>query len=649
MKGKPLANRAAQAAVVSVFVLIALLSVRQVGSLDTGFHLKAGERLLQTWRWPDADPFTFTLGDRPYVDTSWGYQLLVTLAQRALDAPGLVILHGLLILAVFFTLYRTSRLAPSNPAVLAALLLIACVASEMRFEARPELVSWLLLAIVLHILHRHAEGRTAPLPALVVVHLIWANMHSLFVLGWVAIGCFIAGLWLRQRRLDTRLLGWGIGSMAITLINPYGWRGTLFPFTLATRLQEGNVFAESIGEFVSPFNLGLSRMFPFYPRLPIASFRLFALLAVIACLLLIRQKRFWSCLLMPVFMALAFRMIRNIPLLVVAGLPAVSCAFSGALGSGSPRRSRSYWTRLDSAAPAAVMILSAVLGLRVIHDGYYIASRRTERFGLGWNRLVLPVEAAQWATQAGLNGPMLNHLNFGGYFMWARPQPVFIDGRLEVVGETFYRYYQRVLGSPAELEACVAKYGIRWMVFPYATNRDLLVRLSKDAKWRLAYFDHLAAIFVRADGAAPAWLEHPTLDESTSPGAEGLDVSPVAGLAGVPGIAGEPRPGGLARWMAGLARRQIFPTDDFNRGLFRYFRGELDPAGRRFVAALRASGGAYYEIYYDLGAVLYQERRFAEAAACYRIVLEDDPENVGARDRLASIRALPAATQRTPR
>ncbi|HET9480364.1 MAG TPA: hypothetical protein VFP98_01280, partial [Candidatus Polarisedimenticolia bacterium] len=306
-----------------VFVLLAALSLRQVGSLDAGFHLKAGERMLQGAGWPRTDPFTFTINDHPWVDTSWGYQVLLAAVHSIAGAPGITLMHAALVLLVFFTLYRTSRLPPFDPSTLILVLLASAVACEMRYEARPELVSWLMLALVLHLLHRHAEGLGSALPALAAIHLIWANLHGLFVLGWAAIACFLAGLWLRHRRLDRRLAFWGAVSVMITLANPYGWRGALFPFTLATRLGGDNVFGQSIGEFVSPFTLGLSEQFPFYPRAPIGAFAVIAALAILSTLLHLRQRRYWYCLLTLALAPLAFGMVRNIPLLVVSCVPGI--------------------------------------------------------------------------------------------------------------------------------------------------------------------------------------------------------------------------------------------------------------------------------------------------------------------------------------
>ena len=199
------------------FALLLMLAARQVGSLDVGFHLKAGEHILHGNGWPRTDPFTFTMTDHLYTDTSWGYQLLLALTYIVGGAPGLVLLHVALALGVFAIVCRTCRLTPVDPVSLAALMTAGVLASEMRYDVRPELVSWLFLALVLHILHRRAEGLSSPLPALAVIHLVWANTHSLFILGWGALACFVAGSWLRRGSLDRKLAAWSLISALVTL------------------------------------------------------------------------------------------------------------------------------------------------------------------------------------------------------------------------------------------------------------------------------------------------------------------------------------------------------------------------------------------------------------------------------------------------
>jgi tetratricopeptide (TPR) repeat protein len=625
---------------VLVLGLIGLLSLRQVGSLDAGFHLRTGAYILQGHWPPSTDPFSFTMKDHPYTDTSWGYDVILALLERAGGAPALVGLHALLVLGTFLVILLTVRLGPGDPAGTVLLMLAGGLASEMRFEVRPELVSYFLLGLVLYLLHRHAEGRLSPLWTLPLIHLVWANMHALFVLGWAAIACFVVGLSLRRFTLDTRLLGWGAASMAVTLVNPYGLRGVLFPLTLMTRLRQDNLFAQAIGEFVSPFSLGLSQRYPFYPAIPIFCFRLLLVLSVAAAVGLLFQRRFASLLLWAGSLYLAAHMIRNLPLFVVASLPGIIWGLpldrmQRAAGLGDAAR-----RAIGRSLVAAASLVAILLGLQVVHDGYYLSSRRTERFGWDWNRLELPIDAVRYAGRARITGPVLNHLNFGGWLMWARPDPVFIDGRLEVVGESFFAEYRNALASEAALEAAAQRYGIRWLIFPYAGAPELLGRVSKDPRWRLAYRDHLAAIFVR-EGPGAASLVDPALARELSEAGGGAREEMTASFQGLPGLDGRPRPTRLERWGAGLVRARSFPSREFGCGLFHTYRGELGLAQGCFADAIRRSGGAYYEMYSNLGSVLFRRKEFEEAKRCYAIVLEERPDDRLARERMAALGRRP--------
>ena len=436
-------------------------------------------------------------------------------------------------------------------------------------------------------------------------------------------GCVVAGLWLRERRFDRRLAGWALASVAITIINPYGWRGMIFPFTLATRMQQGNVFGQSIGEFVSPFALKLSDQFPFYPRAPIWTARALGVVALAALVPMLRRRRFEAAALTMLFTALAFQMVRNIPLMIVGALPAIAAALTPAEPSPARRQ------RLAHGIPWVAACVCAALCLRVATGAWYIDSRSDDRLGLGWSATTLPMEAAAFMNKAGLDGRVLNHLNFGGYLMWARQKPVFIDGRLEVAGEAFYQSYVAVFDSETSMEAAVARYGIQSLVFPYVFAPRLTGRINKDSRWKLAHLDEVAALYVRADQAAGARVDPFLKTAPHYPDAAGR-------LDSLPGLGGAARPGPWSRWFSGFARRQSFPTRDFNRGLFHLYTGDLEQARLFFASALLESGGAYYEIYLDLGSALYRMRRFAEAAACYRVVLQDDPGNQIARERSAA-------------
>jgi tetratricopeptide (TPR) repeat protein len=414
-------------------------------------------------------------------------------------------------------------------------------------------------------------------------------------------------------------------------LNPYGLKGVLFPFTLMTRFQKGNPFAESIGEFVSPFVLRLSDAYPFYPHWPVWTFRILALLALLALIPLLKQRKYWAVLLCLAFFPLAGKMIRNIPLLVIVALPAIAWAMpvSGLWRFGGLRHASARHARLAVLGIAGA--LTVVLGLRVVTNAYYISTRRADRFGLGWNRLAVPVDAASYINRVGLRGPMLNHLNLGGYLMWAQSARVFIDGRLEVVGEELYERYREVTSSAEDLKRATDHYGFQFAVFPYAVSPRFLGQLSLDPSWRLAYVDALVTVFVRNDGEGERKVDRVSV-ERRPPAA--------VGTRALPGLGGPPRRSAILRWLSGVFVRQRFPAEEYNLGLFHYFRKDFSQAEAWFRAALADGGEAYYEVYLNLGSALFQQKKYDEAGACYEVVLQEEPRNKVARERLSALDRL---------
>ena len=619
-----------------MFVFLGLLALRQVGDPDAGFHLKAGTSILSGHGWPRTDSFTYTLSDHPYRDTSWGYQVLLVLSHSVAGAPGMVVFHLILLAALFLLIYKTARLASVDPATLVVLFGAGILASEVRYDIRPEALSYLFLAGLLYVLHRRALGWTAPLWVLPLLLWLWANCHALFVLGWAALACTVAGLWIRDRRPDKPLILWTGASLLTPFVNPYGMKGVMFPFSLLTRFQGGNAFGGSIGEFTSPFALHLTPQNPFYAHWPIWTFRVLVILAGTAFVVLLGKRKYWAALVILIFLPLEAGMIRNMPLLAATALPAMIWALpvSGlrrisGLGEPGARFAR-------GALAGAAVGMALMLGMRILTGAYYGSMRRSERFGWTWSRVELPFDAADYVKRAGLNGPMFNHLNFGGALMWALPQRVFIDGRLEMTGEDFYQRYREALISTEALERLAAEYGFQWIIFPYTAEPDFLSRLSADPHWRLGYVDGLAAVFVREGPDAQRLVDRISTGRRP-PVTDGLET--------LPGIGGPARASPLLRWLSGLVLSTPYPWDLKDLGMFYYFRNDFARAEAWFRAALAAGGAEYDELYLNLGSALLLQQKYDEAAACYEVVLQEDPEN---RIALAGMDAAARERSRKP-
>jgi tetratricopeptide (TPR) repeat protein len=617
----------------NVFVLTFLLCCHKIYEADIGFHLRAGQWILEHGRWPETDPFTYTVSDHAYIDAHWLYQLALVALYRLGGAAALVLAHAILIVAAFGLAALVSWQSLRSPLALAGLLLLGILASELRFLLRPEVLTWLFLSLVVLVLERHARGKTGPLWALPLIHLIWVNIEGLFVLGWVVIGCYVLGDLLRERRLDRRLAAWGIASLLATLVNPYFLRGVLFPLTLLTRLDKQNVFSQSISELASPWQAGLALPWSAW------AYYVMAVMLLAGLALTWRKRHPREFLLALVFFGLSVQAIRNIPLFVLVGMPILAGCLQDAaqLFANFSRRNKKSRTALPSRrtvwlplAELIVLLVALGLSLRITTNAYYIAARRPNRFGFTFSAEDLPVKAAAFMRANGLNGKIFNHLNDGGYLMWQLPQPVFIDGRLEVIGEDFYSEYQKASQKDGLLPV-LEKYGAEVVVFPYQAAVSWVQQLRRAAQWRLVYYDDLSVVYARTD-------IYPQLAEAGFPA-----VSPNGLPAPVPadvrdGLLHAPRVGGVEPWLQGFWQTPPLPRESINYGIFYYYLDKLDIAEAYLLDALRASRGEYIEVYLNLGSVYTNAKQNDLAAFCYQVALAEK-EIPLARERLERLRA----------
>ncbi|HXH28520.1 MAG TPA: hypothetical protein VNL37_05705, partial [Candidatus Polarisedimenticolia bacterium] len=148
---------ASAAAVLAVFALVACLALTRTTDTDLFWHLATGDWILAHRQVPRADPFSYTVPGRPWIDVHWLFQAGLSLFHRTGGWRGLTLLKAGLVLLLFAGLYARSR-RHAGPAAVAAALLLGALACEERFLMRPEILSWLLMLAVIEAVER-ALGR----------------------------------------------------------------------------------------------------------------------------------------------------------------------------------------------------------------------------------------------------------------------------------------------------------------------------------------------------------------------------------------------------------------------------------------------------------------------------------------------------------
>jgi hypothetical protein len=604
-------------ALAAAALLCVVLGWRPLYSPDIGFYLSYGRTIAETGSVPLVDALTFTRAGTPLDLAPWLFSLL---SWRLFDSGGanaLIVATIVLHLAVFAVLVllasRRMGAVPVFAGVLAALFALGSL-----HEYRPHLFSWLALALVLLCLDAHDRGNRRVSWAIPAILAVWVNLHSLFVLGLVAVALHLLADAVERRRIDRRLAVVAIVSLAASFLTPYAGAVATFPIRQFAILSGGLVKSEIVGtaEFLSPFRTAFySASGRFTLWQPVLFVHLHLALVAVAALLGGKRFRLRDWLFLLAFGWAFVKGMKNQGYFFIATFPAVVAGLEEAA-----RKLRGKRTPL--VASIATLLLALVVSVQIANGYWYGLQRAPHRFGGGVNAIVLPVEASLFLRDR-VPGPvpLLNQWDGGGWIGFATRWPVFIDGRNEVMGEAFYGEYL-AMKTPEGLARGIERYGIRAAVVPAVDLPEWLVWFRTAPDWRWAHRDASHAVFV-----------HRSLPVNTP------DVVP-SGMpeftaARADAILASARERTNPSLLASLTRRHHEPSVELRESLTWLRVGRPDAALAAGLAGLERATFPAPELLATTGHALWDLGERDRAALCFESALRsiDDPL---ARERLAS-------------
>ncbi|MCA9970211.1 MAG: hypothetical protein KC425_08345, partial [Anaerolineales bacterium] len=215
------------------------MGVRETLDPDMWWHLRTGESILQHGI-PRQDVFSFTVPHHAWVTHEWLAQVCMWLVYQAAGLPSLIVVFAALIALTYWLLYVTCE---GRPFLAAFVVLLAAMASAIVWGARPQIFNLLLTALFVLILERVRRGQWPArwLWSLPLLTLLWANLHSGYLLGVVLVGTYAVGeaaqrlLWPRDARarpwrLIAQLSGVALVSFLAAALNPNGVALWTYPF-----------------------------------------------------------------------------------------------------------------------------------------------------------------------------------------------------------------------------------------------------------------------------------------------------------------------------------------------------------------------------------------------------------------------------------
>ena len=471
------------------FLGIALCVIHKLWAYDIWWHLKTGEWILTHHTVPRTDLYSYAVSDHPWIDLSWGFQLLVYIFYRLLGVSGIILLKVSVITFTFFLLFRCfDRKVPLL--FLLPILSLCLFTAHERLVERPEVFSYLFLVLTLFLLEKNRQRPTKLLYTLPFLQVLWVNTHGLFVLGILALATHFLGDLLERRsslRRSARIL---LLSCLATVMNPYGLKGALLPFTLFTRISgQMDVFTRGIGEFSRP-------LAGYDPSLTVLFYKTLLLLACVSFLLNHRRFSFSDGFLFLAFASLSLLARRNI-----APFAFVSC-FLILKNLGGLVLEKPHLLKMAKSSPALLLAFALLPPLPFITNAFYQRERLDKRFGFGISEHRYCIEAANFIEKIDPKGNFFNSgLETGNYLLWRfYPQrKVFMDARLEVYGESFFQELFQLFNAPSLWPRWVERYRINFCILDHTNQKheSLLRWLYQSPDWSPIYLDDQVIFFLK--------------------------------------------------------------------------------------------------------------------------------------------------------
>lgn len=483
------------------------LAERPLQHTDLWGHLAYGRYYDQHREFPPTEPFLQHSGSKPYLPTCWlaqwgGYRI-----RHAGGTVALQLVYALLICGIaggfLWTARRVSR---------SWLLVLICCAWFLWLEyqqllaVRPQHAGIVCYMIAIGILSHRRQLSAALLAGLLLVMLLWTNLHGSFAIAPVILAIAVCGrildvVWrqrLRGRSLPAALraavcervvrrnLLIALGLVAVSLLNPFGWKLWFEVLTFSS----------------SPNLRDLIEWKPLWQTPKQGTVVLISLAITLVTLAGVRLRPRWESWL-PVLI-LSFMMVRTsrhiiwwAPLLVLTLLPYWNVwRLRGSCATVLHRAF--HW--LEYRIPGGRVILLVASGLALWMTPWGSAAFR----GGPWNPHAsytprTPIAATQALQELDPPGLVYNTMEWGDWMIWSSHDklPVFAYTHVpEIPPDVWRDYISFIRQSPGWKERWDS-YQFSYALIEYRRHDELAESLEADPVWEEVYRDRRAVIFKR--------------------------------------------------------------------------------------------------------------------------------------------------------
>jgi hypothetical protein len=432
------------------------------------------------------------------VNSSWGFRFLIWPFWSTAGVWGVFAWRWLSTLAAFALLWLAARRMGARGLTALAVLTLMALTWRYRAQVRPETLVGVLLALQIWILETRRAAGPDRSPWLIPIAWAWANVHLSFPLGLAMVAVHVVNDMLASLRivraehrprpgpLPLVLLG----AIAISFVNPFGWRAVWQPIEFLLAGRDEPIY-RAIGE--------LQPLFPDAWRSKLGTGLPFVLVAWP----ILMAWRWWRRGLDAVelaaaglftFLALSATRFAGFYALVAAPYLARD------LGEWLATVARPSWLR-----PAAVRAGAASAACVLISLPEW--TRPDMPIAVAYDERKVPARACDFMRDEGVGGRGFNPFTMGGYMLWRfwpeRDRLPFMDIHQSGTRGDRDRYvaaYARPDGWSVIDAHYAFDYALLDAVHEPGSGDRLRDALDTDTRFALVFRDDVAALYVRRAG-----------------------------------------------------------------------------------------------------------------------------------------------------
>lgn len=477
-----------------VFLTIVVVAVVFAGNYivnrdaELARHVALGRYMIDTGHLMTEYPFSYTTPGREFVAIEYGTQLFFATLYKWQGFFAGAIATVLLLAAAHAVQMHLMLKKGVEPVFVFVMVMLSAAMSAMFWQARPQIISMLFIAVLLHALEFRMPRR--PWWAL-ILFCIWANLHPAWLYGLILIGIYGFGAFVEAVRKNTAVEG-RTRLAALIPVFVAACVGTLLtPLGLKLHKHMMGFFAlkyqlDNIGEFLSP---------DFHN--PIFRPLLVGILLIVVLLAVSRRRLSVTHLIIVVtHIQQTLQASRYSSQLAITGVTVLAIHLAPEvrefMNGVSP-----LWSRFNArwslgrgpiawvAAVAVILLLFATQGKIGGHQ-FVPTTLSAERF---------PVTLVNRAIRSGRAGKVYAEtISWSGYVMFAWPRStIFIDGSGDFFGDDLLRESHRVRSGLGGFDGPLIKHGAELVI---ANDRGALAQaLLNDPDWRMLDCDDISILF----------------------------------------------------------------------------------------------------------------------------------------------------------